>query len=406
MRTTQQQMPNGEFIVLNALLMALVAAAINLVLPAFHALTMAFHLPDPTRIGLAVTLLYLGLAIGQVAFGAVSDSMGRVGPLLAGLALFTVGAAGACFATSFEALLAAQVVQGIGLGAPRVLTLAIARDRYKGDTMAKHISFMMVLFTISPTLSPYLGQALLQASDWRALFVFLLVAGALLFVWVRYRLPESHPVACRTAFSGRQLQRSIGVVMRNPAAVGFATTLGISSSAFIIYLNTSQQVFAFQYALGDRYPAVFAMLSLSLAAASFLNGLLVLRLGARRLVLGALISMCSLSTGLALWVAGAGTDPELGSLLAYLAGMLFCFGLLVSNLNALAMQSLGATAGTGAAMVGAISTLVSLPLAIWVGGLYAGTVLPLILSFAVFPGLSLLLFQHSVRWADTTTGRG
>ncbi len=386
-----------EFIALNAMLMALVALAINMILPAFSHMTVDFELPDPNRIGLSVALLYIGLAFGQVLFGAWSDSIGRKSSLNIGLLVFLVGALLSYLSTSFWAFIAGQVVQGIGLGAPRVVTVAIVRDRYEGAMMARTMSFIMVIFALVPTVSPYLGQGVIQSAGWRALFVLFGVGALTMLIWLNTRLVETHPTDARTPLSFQRLTFNFGTVLRNGPAMLYAGALGVVSGAFIAYLNMSQQLFEVQHGLGSRYPLFFALMSLSLALASFLNGRLVVRLGVERLAVIGVVVMCSSSVVMAAATLATGREESLTELSLYLAVMLFCFGLLVSNLNALAMRSLGAVAGTGASVVGAVTTFVSVPLAILIGSFYSGSSVPLVLAFAGFSAISFCLVKLAGR---------
>jgi len=390
-----------EFIALIALLMALVALAINMILPAYADMTQHFGLKTPTRIGLAVSLLYAGLAVGQIVFGALSDSAGRKPAMMIGLGIFVLGTLLSWLAPTFAMLIAGQVIQGVGLGAPRVVTTAIVRDRYEGPMMARMMSFIMVVFALVPMVSPYVGQAVSTAFGWRTLFAVFAIGGIFACLWFTIRLPETHPASCRTAFTVRSSLQSFQNVLTNRSAVIHAAALGIVSGAFIASLNLSQSILQFQYELGPRYPFYFAIMSLSLATASFINGRAVVAIGMERLVVFGLVCMTGLSAVMAALIAMSQEEPALPIAISYLMAMMFCFGILVSNLNAMAMRSLGARAGTGAAVVGALTTFVSVPLAILVGSAYHGSVLPLVWAYGLFSlvalGLVTIVAKRSTR---------
>lgn len=387
---------NLEFIALIAALMALVALAINMILPAFDDITQHFELSTSTLIGLAVSLLYVGLAVGQIIFGALSDSTGRKNAMNIGLGVFVVGAAISWAASTFPMLIIGQVIQGIGLGAPRVVTVAIVRDRFEGPQMARVMSFIMVVFALVPTVSPYIGQVVVAAFGWDMLFVVFIGGAILIGFWFTVRMPETHLQLKRSVFSFHSILSNFASVIRNGPAMIHAAALGVVSGAFIAYLNLSQQILQFQYEMGTQYPIYFAIISLSIATASFVNGRAVVALGLERLAIFGLTTMFGLSAILASSTWFTDHDPNLAVFLAYLVAMLFCFGILVSNLNAMAMRFLGATAGTGAAVVGAFSTFISVPLAILVGGHYRGSVMPLIGAFGLFSlvGLCLVVFSY------------
>jgi DHA1 family bicyclomycin/chloramphenicol resistance-like MFS transporter len=382
---------DGEFIAMIAALMALVALAINMILPAYADMTDHFKLNTQTQVGLAVSLLYAGLAVGQVSFGVLSDMTGRKPAMNAGLGIFIFGTVISWSAPTFPMLIVGQIVQGVGLGAPRVVTLAIVRDRYEGPRMARVMSFIMVVFAFVPIISPYIGQTIVAYLGWRTVFAVFAAGGVGSCIWFTIRLPESRPVSARSPFTWAGTLQNLGIVLTNKSAVVNAAALGVVSGAFIASLNLSQQILQFQYELGTRYPFYFALMSLSLAAASFINGKAVIGIGMQRLVLFGLTGMCSLSLALVTMIVVSQTDPALPILISYLMAMMFCFGILVSNLNALAMRSLGAAAGTGAALVGALTTFVSVPLAIFVGNAYQGSILPLSGAYGLFSLMALCL---------------
>jgi len=398
--TQNSEISDTEFICLNAMLMALVAISVNMILPAFQNMTANFGLPDQNIIGLSVTLLFGGLAVGQLVFGPLSDSFGRKYAMNIGLALFVAGTAISYFSADFTVLIIGQIVQGIGLGAPRVVSLAIVRDRFVGNAMGRIMSFIMVIFVMVPTVSPFLGQSVILAFDWRSLFIVFGAAGILMALWMNVRLGETLVAEKRSRYSIENLYSAVLIVAGSRVSMGYAVSLGLVSSAFIAYLNMSQQILQVQYGLGVHYPLYFGALSLSLAAASFMNGRIVLWLGMEALSLWALVSMCVISVAGTVWLVWSQSEPGLMGLMMYLAAMLFGFGILVSNLNALAMRSLGEVAGMGAAIVGALSTLISIPFAIWIGGFYAGSILPLTGGFALFTGFALILFITIRFWFE------
>lgn len=399
---TPPQQSRPEFLIIMALLMAMAVLAINVILPAFHDIAREFELVDPNQVGLTVSLLYAGLAVGQVLFGSLSDSIGRKPALAWGLGLFLTGCLISGLARDFSGLVLGQIVQGLGLGAPRIVTLAILRDRFSGDAMARAMSFVMMIFVVVPTVSPYLGQVIVGMGGWRQLFLMLGILGGALVFYLHVRLLETLPKNKRRELSTSSFLTVLKSVLRNRYAMGYAVALGVFTGPFIAYLNMSQQVFEFQYALHGRYPLVFAVLSIWLGLASFVNGIIVRRFGAVRLVTAALMLVIVASAFLFGNIQATGEDPPFVHFAAYMAAVLFCFGLLVSNLNVLAMETLGATAGTGAALVGAISTLISVPFAIAVGSFYSGSVVPVVLGFGVCGFASLLLH---LRLGNTISGR-
>ncbi|TRX57683.1 multidrug effflux MFS transporter [Fulvivirga sp. M361] len=387
--TTQKSIPTAEFISIIAMLMALVGFSINMILPAFKDITEELALSNENRVQLMVSLLYLGLALGQIIYGPASDSMGRKSSLYLGLIVFIAGCMISFFAPTLSVLITGQIIQGIGLGAPRIVTLAIVRDNFEGDHMGKVMSFVMLVFIVVPTISPALGQGVLFVAGWRFIFIVFIILTSVMLLWVYLRLPETLEKNKRKPISFIQLKNRFLEVIKNKYALGYTIVLGLSSTAFISYLNLSQQIFQLQYGLGPLYPMYFAILSLSLGCALLVNSQLVMRFGMNYLSKSALWATSISASVFAIVTIVTNGSPPFWALMVFMMLVLFCFGILVGNLNAMALKPLGHIAGIGAAIIGSISTMISVPFSIVVGNSYSGSVLPLVLGFALFGSLAL-----------------
>jgi DHA1 family bicyclomycin/chloramphenicol resistance-like MFS transporter len=215
--------------------------------------------------------------------------------------------------------------------------------------------------------------------------------------WFALRMPETLSPEHRAPFSLRRITRATLEIVRNRTALGYTVSAGLVSGAFLGYLNSAQQIFQEQYTLGKLFPPVFGAISLSIGLASLLNTRLVMRFGMRFLVrrsLSAIIGLAVLALAIALLLGGR---PPLWLFVAYLMVTFFCVGILFGNQNALAMEPLGHLAGMGAAVVGSLSRLVSMPLGTIIGQSYNGTVLPLVAGMALLSGLCIF----AVRWAES-----
>lgn len=375
------------------MMMALTALSIDAMLPALPHIAQDLGTANPNDRQLVVSVIFLGLAVGQLFFGPLSDSVGRKPAIYAGFALYIVGSLLALAAPTFSVLLVGRILQGLGVSAPRAVTLALVRDQYAGRAMARVMSFVMTVFIFVPMLAPTLGQAILFAAGWRAIFGVFVLLTVILLVWLALRQPETLPKERRAPFSGGRIANAVMEILRNRVALGYTLTAGLISGAFIGYLNSSQQIFQEQYALGDLFPVIFAVVASSVGLASFLNSRLVMRFGMRFLARRALLAILTLAVialGISLLTGG---QPPLLLFLGYIMLSFFCVGILFGNLNALAMEPLGHIAGIGAAAVGAISTLISAFLGAIIGQSYNGTVLPLVLGLGVLAGASLLVVQ-------------
>jgi DHA1 family bicyclomycin/chloramphenicol resistance-like MFS transporter len=262
--------------------------------------------------------------------------------------------------------------------------------------MARVMSFAMTIFILVPMIAPTFGQALLLLSGWRAIFGSYVLIAVIVVLWFTLRMPETLAPDDRAPFSLRRILAAAREIVGIRSAIGYTVAAGLISGAFLGYLNSAQQIFQEQYALGERFPLYFATIALSLGLASLLNSRLVMRHGMRSLVTWSLFSVLGLSSvasGVSLLVTG---QPPLWLLMAFLMISFFCVGILFGNMNALAMQPLGHIAGIGAAVVGSLSTLISVPIGILIGQSYNGTVVPLIVGLAILAGLSVVV----VRWAE------
>jgi DHA1 family bicyclomycin/chloramphenicol resistance-like MFS transporter len=293
-------------------------------------------------------------------------------------------------------LLIGRLLQGVGASAPRAVILALVRDQYKGRTMARVMSFVMTVFILVPMIAPSMGQAILLLAGWRAIFGSFIMLAVITWIWFALRMPETLSLENRAPFSLRRIFDATHEIIRIRSAIGYTLSAGLVSGAFLGYLNSSQQIFQEQYALGERFPLYFGIISFSLGLASLVNTRLVMRFGMRFLVRWSLYLIIGLGTaGILMAVLTAG-KPPLWLMMAYIMSTFFCIGVLFGNQNSLAMEPLGHLAGIGAAVVGSLSTLISMPLGTIIGQRYNGTVTPLIAGILILSGLSLLV----VNWAE------
>lgn len=378
-------------------MISLTALSIDAMLPALPQIGVDLNVQNDNGRQLVVSTIFLGLAVGQLFFGPLSDKTGRKPAVYIGFAVYISGGLIAAFAFSFPMLLAGRLLQGIGASSPRAVTLALVRDRYEGRAMARVMSFVMTVFILIPMIAPSMGQAILLISGWRSIFGSFVLLALITVTWFALRMPETLALEDRAPFSLRRIIDATREILRNRTATGYTVSAGLVSGAFLGYLNSSQQIFQEQYALGDRFPLFFGVIAFSLGLASLLNTQLVMRFGMRFLVrfsLNTVVGLAILAFGIAFLADG---QPPLWFLMTYLMLTFFNVGILFGNQNALAMEPLGHLAGIGAAIVGSLSTLIQIPLGTLIGQSYNGTVIPLIIGLAVLAGISIFV----VRWAES-----
>ena len=360
-------------------------------LPALPAIGRDLGTGDENESQLVVSALFLGLAVGQILYGPLSDSIGRKPAIYTGLLMFVCGCVLSMLAANFEIMLLGRVIQGFGAASARIVTMAMVRDLYAGREMARVMSLVMSVFIMVPVIAPALGQAIESLAGWRAIFLFFLLLAVVTSIWFAFRLNETLAEADRVAFSMSGFLRSAREVCTSRIAFGYSIVAGLIFGAFVGYLSSSQQILQQQYALGFWFPLYFAVLALAIGAASFVNARSVISFGMRRMSRTALLLLSLLSflfLPVALYFDG---HPALWLLMAYLLCSFFCIGILFGNVNALAMEPLGHIIGVGSAVVGSVSTLISVPLGVLIGACYDGSVVPLVTGFSILAVLALLV---------------
>lgn len=372
-----------EFVVLMAFIISLVALSIDAMLPALPeiATDLAFERPNDGQF--IISMLFVGMGFGQIVFGPLSDSIGRKPAINIGFLVFIIGCLVSIFARDFNDMMLGRLLQGLGAAGPRVVATALVRDCYKGREMARVMSFVMTIFILVPVIAPAIGQVIIAYLDWHSIFILFLILAIIALTWFSIRQPETLPKDRRIRFSVTQMISDIKTIVSIPAAIGYTITMGFIFGAFVGYLSSSQQIFQVQYALGNQFPVYFGVLAASIGLASLLNSQMVMRFGMRRLSYVAMISIAVLSPIFMLIVQHYQGHPPLPMLMGYLLGVFFFMGILFGNLNALAMEPLGHIAGLGAAVVGSVSTLIAVVFGVLIAAAYDGTIIPLVIGFAV-----------------------
>ena len=397
MTSTKTKFPSlTEFVIIISMMMALTALSIDAMLPALGQIGKELNVANPNSRQLIVSLIFFGLAIGQLFFGPLSDSIGRKRAIYIGYVIFVFGAFISLLSTSFLIMLLGRTLQGVGVSAPRAVSMALVRDRYEGRKMARVMSFASTVFILIPMIAPSIGQGVLSVAGWRSIFGMLIAFAFITLLGFAIRIPETLPLEKRTPFSLKRITNSVIEILKTRSALGYTITIGLVQGAFLGYLNSSQQIFQEQYALGERFPLYFSTVALSLGLASLLNARFVMLYGMRALVRWALRLILGLGSLFFFIALAMGGLPPLWLLMAYLMISFFGVGILFGNVNALAMQPLGHLAGLGAALVGSLSTLISMLLGMLIGQSYDETILPLVIGLTVLSGMAIF----ANRWAS------
>jgi DHA1 family bicyclomycin/chloramphenicol resistance-like MFS transporter len=368
-----------EFVVVIASIMALNPLAMDMMLPALPNIRAAFAIADPNHPQLVLSLFLIGFGVGQFLMGPLSDRFGRRPVLLGGMILYGVASLLAIAAPSFELLLMARALQGFGTSATRVIVTSIVRDCYAGRRMASVMSLAMMIFVAVPVVAPSFGQAVLLMTEWRGIFVILMLYGVLTLIWSALRMPETLPEDRRKSLALSEVLRAFWQTVTNRQTLGYALACGGVWGALVSFVFSAQQVFTEIYGLGHYFPLAFALAAIGVAIAGFVNSRIVGRLGMRVISHGAL-SVYAVVAAIMLAAEKLNVLP-LPLFLALAMLMMFAFGLMMANFTALAMEPHGNIAGTASSLYGSITTLLGIGIGMVIGQSYDGTLLPFCVGF-------------------------
>lgn len=377
-----------EFIVLMASLMSIVALAIDALLPALDIIGIDIGTTELADNQLLITMIFLGLGIGPLIFGPISDAIGRKPVVFMGFLLFIIASFICISATSLTMMVVGRILQGVGLSAPRTIAIAMIRDTYSGDYMARIMSFITVVFILVPIVAPAIGKGILDHYDWKAIFYIQLVFSVLVSFWFWKRQKETLLASKRIKFTPYIFIDGTKELVKYKNTMGYTFISGLIVGSFLVYLSSSQQIFEQQYNLKNEFPYIFALLAISIGTATFLNGTLVLKYGMERLVSISLFAFFGISL-LYILLYHNNTNPNVVILLIFFGLQFFSIGFLFGNLRALAMEPVGHIAGIGAAITGFISTIMAVPISTFIGRYVEDTALPLFLGFLICASISI-----------------
>lgn len=391
---TSRQIPSQvELVALLAMLTATVAFSIDAMLPALPAIAADVSPDNPNHVQLVIASFVTGLGIGTLFSGPLSDAFGRIPVAVGGAVIYCICAGVAAFTQDLEMLLLARAVQGIGAAGPRIAALAIVRDLFSGRQMARIMSFIMIVFTLVPVLAPTMGAMILWSAGWRAIFISFAVFAFVSIAWLILRLPETLAVQDRRPFSVQKILAGIREVFSLPKVVSAIAVQTLIFSILFATLMSSQPIFDVVLDKGDSFPFWFGLIAAASATGSLLNATIVVRLGMRRVVTGALLGQLGIS-GLVLLILVLGAPSGTVLFLTVMVWMIsvFCLaGLGIGNMNAIAMEPLGHIAGLAASIISAFSTIVSAIIAVPIGQSFDGSLTPLVVGVLALTVLALIL---------------
>lgn len=385
----------GEFIALMAMLTATAAFAIDSMLPALPQIAEQLTPDAPNNAQLVLSSFVFGMGAGTLVAGPMADAFGRRFTIMGGLIIYAIGAALVWAAPSLTTVLLARFLMGIGAAGPRVSVMAVVRDKYQGAEMAKLMSVVMMVFMIVPAIAPTVGALIMQASDWRMIFLSLSIFSIGGMVWFHFRQPETLPVAQRRPMKMGAILAAAKEVLATRVATTSIIVQTLAMTSLFAGLQMAVDIFDKSYGEAENFHLWFALIACVSASASLLNSALVGRFGMRRIVVTMLF--LQILNCLALGVALTASMPPQIEFFFFLFWVSFTFGhisLVTGNVNAMAMQPLGHIAGSAASVIAAISTIGSAVLAAPIGLMGDGSAWPLAIGGTI---LAILAWLFALR---------
>lgn len=285
-RSEEPRVPKraGALIAVLGALTAVSPLATDMYVPGFPSMGETLH-AGSSAVQLTMTAFLIGLVVGQILFGPISDTLGRRRLLIGGTTAFALFSAVCAMAPGIEILIAARFLHGMAGAVGMVLARAVLTDRFPNRELPRYFALLSQILGVAPVLAPVLGGAILSVSSWRAVFVALAVVGAALLVSVLIGVPESLPREKRRSGGVGGTFRAMGVLLRNRTFIGYVLVLGLSSGAMFTYINGSSFVFESLHGVSSgTYSLIFASTAVGMLIAGYLFAKTAPRLGVGKLL--------------------------------------------------------------------------------------------------------------------------
>ena len=385
---------NLRIILILGALSAFGPLAIDFYLPGFPAMAIYFG-TDEKHIQLTLAAYFLGLSLGQLAYGPVADRFGRRIPLLVGVSLFTLASLACAFAPNLEWLIGARFVQALGGCAGMVLARAIVSDKCNAVESAKVFSQLMLVMGLAPILAPMLGGVLVNGAGWQAIFLCLTVFSALCLTAVAIGLPESMPADHpRQPLSGAL--RQYANLFKDRVFIGHALTGGIAMAGMFSYIAGSPFVFIKLYGVpAEHYGWLFGTSAAGFILVAQVNARMLRKFGPAWLLSRAV--WVYLAAGLIVLGISLLRTEQLWPLLVPLFVCLASLGCIIPNASACAMNGQGRRAGSASALMGFLQFGVAAGAASLVGVLHDGTATPMTMVISLCGVLAVSAMAYTRR---------
>jgi DHA1 family bicyclomycin/chloramphenicol resistance-like MFS transporter len=389
-----------RFVLVLGALTAIGPLTIDTYLPALPSISRDLAASE-SAVQATLTGILLGMGLGQLLVGPLSDAIGRRKPLIAGISLHILASVLCALAPSVELLTVGRVLQGLGNAAVAVVAMATVRDVFVGSAAATLLSRLMLVSGMAPILAPSLGGAILRLTSWRGVFAVLGVAGVLLVTLASTALRETLPMERRRPAAPRDVLNTYRRLLRDRTFVGLVLIAGLGFATLFGYIGGSSFVLQNVYGLSAaQFALVFGANSLGLILMSQLNPVLVRRHGPRA-VLRFAVSTAAVAALVLLASAWSGIGGLFGLLLPLWVILATC-GLTFPNTPALALTRHGEAAGTASALLGAAQFAIGGLAAPVIGLLGSGSGVPMAAVMATTASLAAIVAARTLRVTTVT----
>lgn len=391
-----------EFIAFMAVVTAMSALAIDTMLPAFGAMREAFELaPDSTRLSLTVTLFIIGNGVGLFFFGPLTDSLGRKPVLRLSLAMYGASALLAAFAPTLTVLYASRLLWGIAASGPRVLAQAIVRDRYSGPELARTMTLIQTFFALAPILGPLIGRSILEVGSWRWVFGFGTICAVVAATW-GLRLPETLEPDQRRPLSFNSTVTGLKAAMAHPVTRNYALSIAVGFGAFFSFLGSSELILDDLYGRPNWFVPYFMAKSVIMSVLAFTASRALRRVRADSWALGA--GLCFFAASSMLLVATLVSDgiPSFWLFLVLYTVAGLSHASMFPSATSVALEPMGALAGTAAAAIGILTSILGALLASLIDRSIDGSFTPVAVGYLIYATTGLILQFRGRRALDFT----